>query len=259
MPDYPFTMLVTTPALILSTLRYSESSKIVRLATREHGVQSAIAKGALRPRSRFGASLQVLSEGAAHLIILQRRELQLLTAFDVGRVHLGLAGDLTRYSTAMAMAEVMLKFAPPDPDPGVFDFLVSALGVLEEATADEIDALGLRLLWLLVSALGFAPALEACVRDGNPVRETGELAFSTHEGGALCAVCATRFTAARLPAQARVDLAALLDPGSPLPLLDATHAAAHRRLLARFITHHLGEGSALPALTFWEHQGREVG
>lgn len=249
-------MLTTTPAIILSTLRYSESSKIVRLATREHGVQSAIAKGALRPKSRFGASLQLLSEGTAHIIILQRRELQLLTAFDVGRVHLGLAADLARYATAMAMAEVMLRFAPPDPDPRVFDFLVSALGVLEQATPDEIDALGLRLLWLLVSALGFAPALEACARDGNPVRETGELAFSTHEGGALCAVCATRFTASRLPEEARYDLSALLNPGSPLPSLDASHAAAHRRLLARFITHHLGEGSALPALAFWEQQGR---
>jgi DNA repair protein RecO (recombination protein O) len=252
-------MLVTTPAIVLSTLRYSESSKIVRLATREHGVQSAIAKGALRPKSRFGASLQLLSEGTAHIIILQRRELQLLTAFDVGRVHLGLAGDLARYATAMAMAEVMLKFAPPDPDPGVFDFLVTALGVLEEASWDEIEALGLRLLWLLVSALGFAPALEACVLDGNPVREAGELAFSTHEGGALCAVCATRFQSARLPEQARNDLVALLDSGSPLPVLDASHAAAHRRLLARFITHHLGEGAALPALTFWEHRGREAG
>ena len=252
-------MLTTTPAIILSTLRYSESSKMVRLATREHGVQSAIAKGALRPRSRFGASLQLLSEGTAHIIILQRRELQLLTAFDVGRVHVGLAANLGRYAAAMAMAEVMLRFAPPDPDPGVFDFLVSALGVLEEATGEELDALGLRLLWLLVSALGFAPALDACVLDGNPVRETGELVFSTHEGGALCAACATRFTSVRLPEQARRDLGALLDPGSPLPMLDMAHAAAHRRLLARFITHHLGEGSALPALAFWEQQGRGTG
>ena len=53
--------LVSTPAIVLSALRYSESSKIVRLATRELGVQSAIAKGALRPRSRFGAALQLLS------------------------------------------------------------------------------------------------------------------------------------------------------------------------------------------------------
>jgi DNA repair protein RecO (recombination protein O) len=252
-------MLVTTPAIILSTLRYSESSKIVRLATREHGVQSAIAKGALRPRSRFGASLQLLSEGTAHMIILQRRELQLLTAFEVGLVHVGLAADLGRYSAATAMAEVMLRFAPPDPDPGVFDFLASALGVLEEATGTELDALGIRLLWLLVSAFGFAPALDACVLDGNPVRESGEFAFSTHDGGALCAACATRFTSVRLPEQARRDLGALLDPGSPLPMLDMAHAAAHRRLLARFITHHLGEGSALPALAFWEQQGRGTG
>ena len=32
--------LVSTSSIVLSALRYSESSKIVRLATREHGVQS---------------------------------------------------------------------------------------------------------------------------------------------------------------------------------------------------------------------------
>ena len=49
--------LVTTPAVVLQTYRYSETSKVVRLATRELGVQSAIAKGVLRPKSRFGAGL----------------------------------------------------------------------------------------------------------------------------------------------------------------------------------------------------------
>src|SRR2546425_10246216 len=54
--------LVTTPAVVLQTYRYSETSKVVRLATRELGVQSAIAKGALRPKSPFGAGLELLSE-----------------------------------------------------------------------------------------------------------------------------------------------------------------------------------------------------
>ncbi len=57
--------LVTTPAVVLQTYRYSETSKVVRLATRDLGVQSAIAKGALRPKSRFGAGLELLSEGVA--------------------------------------------------------------------------------------------------------------------------------------------------------------------------------------------------
>src|SRR3954471_12292503 len=109
--------LVSTPSIVLSALRYSETSKIVRLATRDHGVQSVIAKGALRPRSRFGAALQLLSEGTAHFILSERRDLHTLTAFDLGSLHAGLAGDLERYAAASVLAEVMLRFASTDPQP----------------------------------------------------------------------------------------------------------------------------------------------
>ena len=47
--------LVITPAIVLASLRYSETSKIVRLATREHGVQSGIAKGARVRRVSYSA------------------------------------------------------------------------------------------------------------------------------------------------------------------------------------------------------------
>src|SRR4029079_16665311 len=104
--------LVITPAIVLSALRYSETSKIVRLATREHGVQSAIAKGAMRPRSRYGAALQVLSEGQAQYLAKEHRALHVLTAFDLQQLHVSLAADLSRYATASALAEVMLRFAP---------------------------------------------------------------------------------------------------------------------------------------------------
>ena len=109
--------LVTTRAIVLAALRYSETSKIVRLATREFGVQSAIAKGALRPRSRFGAALQVLSEGQAQFLTKEHRELHVLTAFDLTHLYERLASDLDRYATATALAEVMLRFAPADRHP----------------------------------------------------------------------------------------------------------------------------------------------
>jgi hypothetical protein len=48
-----------------------------------------------------------------------------------------------------------------------------------------------------------------------------------------------------------VDLATLLDAEVPLPCLDRRHAESHRRLLARYIRYHLGEGAELPALDFW--------
>jgi DNA repair protein RecO (recombination protein O) len=220
--------LLVTPAIVLSTLRYSESSKIVRLATREFGVQSAIAKGALRPRSRFGAALQLLSEGQAQFLAKEHRELHILTAFDLQQLHVGLATDLARYATASALAEVMLSFAPSDPHPESYDLFRDALRALETAPAGEVEALGFRVLWHLVSVLGFAPSL-----------------------GALCPACAAQHDATELPPDARADLEALLDPDAELPGLDRRHGAAHRRLLARYVRHHLAEGAELPALDFW--------
>jgi DNA repair protein RecO (recombination protein O) len=246
--------LLGTPAIVLSTLRYSETSKIVRLATRDHGVQSAIAKGALRPRSRFGASLQVLSEGQAQYLAKEQRELHVLTAFDLQHLRVGLAADLGRYATASVLAEVMLHFAPADPHPESYDLFRDALDALETAPAGEVEALGFRVLWHLVSVLGFAPSLDACVRDGALLPDDGALPFSTREGGALCPACAAQHGATRLPAAARRDLAALLDSEAALPLLDDRHGAAHRRLLARYVRYHLGEGAELPALDFWQRR-----
>jgi DNA repair protein RecO (recombination protein O) len=243
--------LVTTRAIILSAIRYSETSKIVRLATRDLGVQSAIAKGALRPRSRFGAALQLLSEGQAQLSVREHRELHILTAFDLTHLAVGLASSLERYATASVLAEVMLRFAPPDPHPDSFDLLQDALHLLEEAPEGEAEALGLRLLWHQVGVLGFAPSLEACSRDGVALPAGGPLPFSTQEGGALCAACAAQHGATNLPERSRADLRALLDSVAPLPVLDRRHAEAHRRLLAGYIRHHLSEGVELPALDFW--------
>ena len=241
---------VTTPAIVLSALKYSESSKIVRLATRDLGVQSAIAKGARRPRSRFGAALQVLSDGQAQLYLKEHRELNTLAAFDLAHVPVRLAEDLDRYAAASVLAEIMVRFAPPDPHPESFDTLRDALAALEAAGSAGVRPLGIRAVWQLVSVLGFAPAVEACVRDGARVAE-GALAFSAPEGGALCAACAGPAGGTRLPAEDRRDLVRLVDPDAPLPELDARHAAAHERLAARYVQWHLGEGTELPALTFW--------
>ncbi len=243
--------LVTTPAIVLSAVRYSESSKIVRLATRGLGVQSAIAKGALRPRSRFGAALQLLSEGQAQLLVKDHRELHTLAAFDLLQLHVGLAADLERYATASVLAEVMLRFAPADPHPESYDLLRDALTILEHDLEAAAEALGLRLVWHLVSMLGFTPSLDACARDGARVTPGGGLPFSAREGGALCPGCAAEQGATRLPERARADLLALLDPSAGLPVLDRRHAESHRRLLARYIRHHMAEDAELPALDFW--------
>jgi DNA repair protein RecO (recombination protein O) len=243
--------LISTPAIILSTLRYRETSKIVRLATRDHGVQSAIAKGAMRPRSRFGAALQVLSGGQAQVLLSERRDLHTLTAFDLVSLPVALAEDVGRYATAMALAEVMLRVAPSEPHPEVYDVLEDALGVLATASGAVLSALGIKVLWRLVAVLGFAPALEICIRDGRPL-EAGPMSFSAPDGGALCGHCSREAEVTLLPVEARSALELLTAGSDLLPPLDPRNAAAHRRLLARYIRYHLAEGAALTGLEFWQ-------
>ncbi len=252
--------LVVTPAVVLRTYRYSETSKIVRLATRELGVQSGIAKGALRPKSRFGYGLELLSEGVADVYHRDSRDLQTLGAFDVADLHRGLALDLGRFAGASALAQVLLKMAPPSPVPDAYDALVTALGAIEGAAACDADTVTVRWLWVLVGTLGFEPSLVTCVRDGAPVDVDGPdgPAFSTSEGGVFCPRCTPPNPPTRLPPRAYRDLIALNDRTAPLPALDAAHAAAHRRLVARFVRYHLEESGPLFALDFWERRAWSV-
>src|SRR2546428_11497448 len=109
--------LVTTPAVVLQTYRYSETSKVVRLATRELGVQSAMAKGVLRAKSPFGAGLELFSEGMAQLYFRETRGLHTLGAFDLLDLRRDLEADVGRFAGATALAEVMLQNAPTAPPP----------------------------------------------------------------------------------------------------------------------------------------------
>lgn len=247
---------VATPAVVLATLRYGDTSKIVRLATRDHGIQSAIAKGAYRPRSKFGAALQVLSDGNAQLYLKEGRDLQTLGAFELSKLRVGLARSLDRFTAANALAEVMLRCAPPAPNPPAFEILCTGLDAIEIADEVALELVSLRLLWRLVGVLGFGPALDHCARSGTPLDATAGIAFSPRDGGALCPRCAAGLPVSRLTAGDSAALRHLVTGEGELPLLDAKHAAAHRRLLARWIREHLGEGAPLPALELWQERGR---
>ena len=166
---------VSTQAIILATLRYGETSKIARLATRDFGIQSAIAKGASRPRSRFGAALHLLSEGQATLYPSRSSDLHTLAQFDPQHVRIGLAERMDRFATAALLSELMLRFAPAGPHPESYDLFRDALALLEAAPPAAVEPLGLRALWRLVAVLGFAPALTACARDGDPDRKSTRL------------------------------------------------------------------------------------
>jgi DNA repair protein RecO (recombination protein O) len=243
--------LVSTPAVILHVMPYGDTSKILRLLTRDLGLQSAIARGARRPRSPTGPRLDLFAFGTASLRVREHRELSPLTGFESRDTHAALAHDVGRFSAASALAELALKCAPAEPHPQVFDAVAGGLRALAAAEAADVGAVALAACWALVVALGFSPSLDRCAVCGAPVH--GATHFSAALGGALCGSHRSGAgSVAKLSAKDREALVALVGGLLPESALDARHAAAHRRLLLAFIRHHLAEDRPLPALAFWD-------
>lgn len=245
---------VATASVILHAFPYGETSKIVRLLTSEHGTLSAIAKGAHRPKSRFGARLQVMSEGTAQLYLKAHRDLHTLADFDVTEQHPGLSRDVARYAAAAALCEVVMRLSPAEPHREIYELVVGALAHLERAPQEGLGNASLALLWSAVAALGFSPRADACARDGRDL-PSGAIAFSVTEGGFLCARCAGSASKTVMAESDRETLERLIAGDlAGMPPLRPRHAAAHRRLLVRFVERHLAEGRELKALEFWQEQ-----
>lgn len=237
--------IVTDAALILQVYPYSETSKILRLLTRGHGLRSAMARGALRPRSRYGGVLEPFTQGTATFFVKENRELQTLSGFDLERSRQRLGDDLVRFAAASLLAEVVLLAGAEVSDPALYDGVVAWLDRIESSPSDDVEAAAVTAAWTLVAALGFAPDVERCLRCGRAPEADEETRFDYTAGGILCPACGASAGVA-LPAHARIALGAMAR-GRIVPLDRYT---AYWTLLDRFLTYHVTEGRSLRSLAF---------
>ena len=243
---------VVTEAIVLHAFNYSESSRILRLATREAGVQSVLARGARASQRRFGSAVDLFAEGEVQYELRTGRDLHTLARFDVLRSRVALGTSLPRFEGASALAEVMLRVASDDDTPAdAFDALrhgLDAIAIEPEATAATIRA-----IWRLLATLGFSPALEACLQCDRGLPADLDVAFNAETGGVLCEACASRVPSRRIPAGARGQLVRWLggEAAEVAAPLDLPTERAHRRLLRTFVHAHLTEGRPLRAFDAW--------
>jgi DNA repair protein RecO (recombination protein O) len=97
-------MVLVTDAIVLHAFDYLESSRILKMVTRDGGVRSVLARGMRRSQRRFGAALDLFAQGTAELHSKAGRDLDTLAAFDVNRARPQLAGELARVTGAAALA-----------------------------------------------------------------------------------------------------------------------------------------------------------
>jgi DNA repair protein RecO (recombination protein O) len=177
-----------TEAIVLRSIRYGEADRILHMYTPGYGRMSAIAKGARRARSRFGARLEpffhiraVLHEG--------RSDLLTVTGVDTVAAHGALREHAaTLDAAARACDAVSRLFETADPHPEVFRLLANELALLQSDVAHARPGNGLAFRLKLLLAAGIVPQLAACTVCGETEHLRG---FSGAAGGVVCSACET--------------------------------------------------------------------
>jgi len=175
-----------TEAVVLRSIRYGEADRILHLYSPAHGRIGAIAKGARRARSRFGARLEpffhvrmVLHEG--------RGDLHTVTSVDTVAAHASLRDrSATLDAAARACDAVARLFESTEPHPEVFRLLTNELALLNSDPAHARHANGLAFRLKLLLAAGILPQLASCAGCGESEHLGG---FSAAAGGVVCGSC----------------------------------------------------------------------
>jgi DNA repair protein RecO (recombination protein O) len=243
--------LLVTEAIVLHAFDYLESSRIVRLVTRDAGMRSAIAKGARKSSRRFGGGLDLFAQGTVQLHTKPGRDLDILGGFEDVRTRTALGEDLERFTGSETIAELVLVFGRDGADEQLFAATESAFEALSQRSGAAATEATLAGAWQIIDALGFGPALSECAECGTAIGDDEAVTFSQSAGGALCKRCKHLSAGGRaLPPTARHAIAGWI-AGSHSTISE-TDTRAHQRLLREFLAYHLHDGRTMRAFDLWE-------
>ena len=242
--------------ICLRKVEYSETSQILSLLGRAHGVMRVIAKGAHRTTkqgaSKFGGGIDLLDVGADVFTLDLEKNLGTLTEWTLVEGNLELRRNLRGMYLAQYAAElVSYLIEEHDPHPGLYDRLEQT--VAEVSTARQEEAF-LAFELDLLRETGYLAEMQACVSCGSNLSDREPAFFSAARGGVICRNCEgvvpDRMSVdQRLlrMAQQVLRLPRANGEAQRLPRLTRVQTDPINRILAGHVEHTLGKRLRLPA------------
>lgn len=215
-----------TPALTLKSIRLGESGKLVTFFTLRYGKIKAVAKGSLKPKSRFMGRLEPFLLVNLIVFAKERAELFSLNSCDIIEPFISLRSDLNSMSLAYVSAELVdMCQRDRDVNRQGFDSLLTLWRMLN-SNSDRGKPQGELLLRLFelkyIASIGFGPVLTHCI-DCNRSLYGSEIGFNAVKGGTVCASCLPADPMARRTVMGAVKLMSrgLVTPMDKLSRLSA--------------------------------------
>jgi DNA repair protein RecO (recombination protein O) len=232
-------MLTKTEAIVIKSMKYGDTSKIVTFYTRQFGKLKGIAKGARRSDNKFGSALEPLSDVTLVVYKKAHRDLHLISQCDSIQSFAKVHDTIEKISVGLLLLELIDQLAHEEEEnAALFALLCETLSALNLSTRN-FQSLARSFQIRLASLLGYAPTLDRCSVCGKSVMEDEQssgVGFLLMSGAVICPRC---------------DKA-----GSPIRAAGQTtlSAPAHR-ILQRFLTSRM---ESVTALTYSDAIGNEL-
>lgn len=177
--------MLKTEGIVLSELRYKETSKILKIYTKNAGKISVMAQGAYRPKSKLIASTQPFSYSEYQL--QEGRNFYYLSEGDIIDSFYSIRDNMERIVYGFYILELTDKSTPDEEEnEKLFLLLEKGLRILSSLEKDYLKFITAYEL-KYISFLGYRPFLSSCVICNSP---TGQrLKFSISHGGIICESC----------------------------------------------------------------------
>ncbi len=186
-------LIVTTEAVVLKSMKYRETSKIVTLFTKKFGKISAIVKGARGSKSKYGSSLEPMSYVSVVLYKKEGRELQTVSQCDKMKSFRQLTEDIDKIAVGLSVVEVVTIVAHEEENPSLFKLLLDTLSAIDTTEKNAVNYF-YNFQIHLTRILGFQPVFDKCISCDSEIFSKSvqleSILYHLARGGPLCRNCA---------------------------------------------------------------------
>lgn len=178
--------------IVLRTVDYRESDRILTVFSKERGVIAVSARGCRKQTSKFAAFANQFCYGEIE-VTERAGKLQLASASLLESFY-PIRESYEQLVSATLLVKTTEKLLAPDvANEQLFLLLYNALSVIAYGDNDPKDT-ELCFIAKLLRLSGYTPVLTSCVRCGRDLRDSRQIRFSTALGGAVCEECTGPYT-----------------------------------------------------------------
>jgi DNA repair protein RecO (recombination protein O) len=162
-------MITTTEAIILKSMKYRDSSKLLTVYTEAFGRCSLIANGARSLKNKFGSALEPMSCSTLTFYKKQNKDLHTLSSAEPSVRMRNLMDSFDRLTSGLAICEIIYTSQThEEQNPPVYALLKSTLAALNATEHNEQSLV----FWFQVkyaAAMGFGLSPSICPASGESV------------------------------------------------------------------------------------------